>query len=147
MNNIQTISAVVTVMWLSIAMAACDQKKSPAEKEIAEAPVQATTPAEPNSQQPAASTHSSAQDTKGNYKATVTISAFGADQVVVLENLPLPKNEKEFCQNRDVMQGNMPEGSKVVSCTFSGKTGNSSFEFKIGEQVVKSTARYDYELM
>lgn len=57
----------------------------------------------------------------GNYRLKVTTTVMGTSTDIVLENMPKPANQSEFCSGfSDELAG---KGYQIKSCTFNGQVG------------------------
>ena len=140
-----------TLLLCSISLFGCgESEKKPVEKAAAQsqsAPAATPVQTQPQGQSASDNVATAQQNQKGNYRMLVKLHAFNTVQDLAVDHVKLPANQNEFCHNRDYIQSNLPEGSRVKSCQFSGKTGHAEFEFKIGEQKVETSADYTFEPM
>ena len=140
MRNNQKIFCLFSILLSSTLLIACDKKEKTVQTEQ---PASTQTTTEQSGDTPVVA----AVATEGNYKATITTSFMGNEQSIVVEKLPLPAGEKEFCQGKDLVENNMPEGSSMTACSFDGKTGKMSFLLKVEGENLETHTTYKFERM
>jgi hypothetical protein len=82
------------------------------------------------------------QTPTGNYRLTITTTMMGSATNVVLENMPKPANQAEFCGNyQDELAA---QGYQINSCTFDGQVGLIDSTLSTNGLSISYQNRYQY---
>ncbi|MFA6698604.1 MAG: hypothetical protein WCS28_00420 [Thiomicrospira sp.] len=78
----------------------------------------------------------------GNYRLTITTTVMGSSTNVVLENMPKPANQAEFCGNYN--EELAAQGYQINSCTFDGQIGVIDSTLSTNGFSMSYQNRYEY---